>query len=170
MERDDVNTYRSEDSPQSPQYSDTYTTTNTYSHEDYLPEVVNVDYPEPYAYVRQRNEPGDTPLYLAFDQTGKEAVDGEVISPSTPYDFHAPAKGVIDEPPEEGLPAEEKPHTIFGFAAKTFWVVLILSVVVIAAAIGGGVGGGIAATQHNSSDAQLVTSSSTSLGYAIFML
>ncbi|KAI0133486.1 hypothetical protein BJ170DRAFT_689898, partial [Xylariales sp. AK1849] len=127
-----------------------------------LPEVVAPNYPIAHAYLRPRKEPGETaPKFLAYDQTDKEAIDEEVVSPTTP------ATTATDEAKEEGAPPEKAPSTICGFAARTFWIVLGVAIIVITAAIGGGVGGGIAASrsQHESGDSQSGTTSSISSSF-----
>lgn len=126
-----------------------------------LPEVVPGSYPEAHAYIRPRNEPGEMdPKYIAFDQTGKEMVEENPISPTSPSDVETPvAAPASSERGQEDAPEEKRPRMICGFAARTFWIVLVVAIIVVGAAIGGGVGGGIAASKAQR-DSQAAVSSS----------
>ncbi|KAI1848894.1 hypothetical protein JX266_005322 [Neoarthrinium moseri] len=117
-----------------------------------LPEVVPQNYPIAHAYIRPRIEPGEpAPKYLAYDQTDKEAVDrADIVSPLTPAGLQIPDSPVQrgQQPADDdSVPTEKPRRKICGFAARKFWIVLLLALIVIAAAIGGGVGGGIAASK-----------------------
>lgn len=128
-----------------------------------LPEVVPNCYPESYAYIRPRNEPGEIPgKCLAYDQTQKEVKLEDIVSPLSKKDTFSkplPSTPGGSEKDEENVLPQKPTATICGLPRRLFWLILIMGSVVVMAAVGGGVGGALAAasrSQHDTS-AQKVT-------------